>query len=239
MKSHKLLFLLGGSSAIFDVVADKFVAAAGGCDATIALLLAGAPGWEDYVSQYTQPWSQRGVTHHYTIVPNENGDLDLETTSAKLDEATGIFIGGGNTPTYHKLFATGPISSLIRKRYQQGTPIAGLSAGALIAPQVCAIPPEDTGEPSVTVVSGLGLVDNLVVGVHFTEWNGLPHVVEAMVQTETALGLGIDEAACVVLEGGQIKQVLGKTAYEIKMTDFETKTYRITEYATEKKWFSE
>ena len=75
MKSRKLLFLLGGSSALFDVVADKFVAAAGGCDATIVLLLAGAPGWEDYVSQYTQPWRQRGVTHHYTIVPGEKMEI--------------------------------------------------------------------------------------------------------------------------------------------------------------------
>ena len=229
MKPRELLFLLGGGGATFDSVADEFVPAAGGRAAAIALLLEGAPGWENYLPQYTQPWTQRGVTRHYTILPDENGDLDLETASAKLHEATGIFIGGGNTPNYHRLFATEPIRSLIRERYQQGVPFAGLSAGALIAPTVCAIPPEDTGDTSVVIVTGLGLVDNLIVGVHFTEWDALPHVLEAMKQTRTATGLGIDESACVVLEDGQVKQVLGRSVYEIKMTDFETGTYRIAE----------
>jgi len=43
------------------MVAGEFVPAAGGCDAAIALLLEGAPGWETYVPQYTQPWTQRGI----------------------------------------------------------------------------------------------------------------------------------------------------------------------------------
>jgi cyanophycinase len=229
MNSQQRLFLLGGSPIAFDSVADEFVPAAGGRGAGIALLLEGAPGWEEYVPQYTRPWTERGVTRHYTIVPDAAGSLDLETASARLREATGIFVGGGNTPNYRRLFAIEPIRSLIRDRYEQGVPIAGLSAGALIAPAVCAIPPEDTGGAAVAIAPGLGLVDHLLVGVHFTEWNALPHLLEAMRQTGTAVALGIDEAACVVLEDGQVKQVLGRSAYEIRMADFTSGTYRITE----------
>ncbi len=230
MTVRELLFLLGGSSTIFDMVAEEFVPAAGGSDSTIALLLTGAQGWEDYVPQYVQPWIRRGVTRYHTIVPEENGTLDLDTVSAKLYESTGIFIGGGDTPTYHRLYATEPIRSIIRERYQKGVPVAGLSAGALIAPEICAIPPEDTGEPSVRIVTGLGLVRGLVVGVHFSEWDALPHVLEAMVETRTAVGLGIDETACAVLENGHLKQVLGKSVYKIEMTDFEARTYRSLPY---------
>ena len=225
---RKLLFLLGGGSAIFDMVAEEFIPAAGGCDSTIALLLTGAQGWEDYVPQYTQPWVRRGITQHHIIVPDENRSLDVDAVSAKLYEATGIFIGGGDTPTYHRLYATEPIRSIIRERYQQGVPIAGLSAGALIAPEVCAIPPEDTGDPSVRIVTGLGLVRGLILGVHFSEWDALPHVLEAMVKTRTAFGLGVDESACAVLENGQLKHVLGHSVYRIEMTDFETRAYKMT-----------
>jgi cyanophycinase len=136
MNPRRRLFLLGGSPTTFDSVADEFVPAAGGREATIALLLEGAPGWEKYVPQYTQPWIQRGVSRHFIILPDENGNLDLETASARLREATGIFVGGGNTPNYRRLFATEPIRSLIRERYERGVPFAGLSAGALIAPTV-------------------------------------------------------------------------------------------------------
>lgn len=229
MAVRNLLFLLGGSSSIFDRVAEEFVPAAGGSEATIALLLAGAPGWEDFLPEYTRPWTRRGVPRYEVIVPAANGALDLDAVSAKLRAATGIFIGGGDTTVYHRLYATQPIRGIIRERYQKGVPLAGLSAGALIAPEVCAIPPEDTGDASVRIVAGLGLVSDLVLGVHFTQWNALPHVLEAMARTRTALGLGIDEAACALLEDGQLKRVLGRSVYQLEMTDFQARTYRLTE----------
>ena len=225
--ARQSLFLLGGDSTTFESVAEEFVPVAGGYGATIALLLAGAQGWEDYLPRYTQPWTRRGVKQIHAIVPAGDGTLDLEAVSAKLREATGIFIGGGDTPTYHQLFATEPIRSMIRERFQEGVPIAGLSAGALIVPQICTIPPEDTGDVSVRIVTGLGLVSGLIVGVHFSEWNSLPYILEAMSKTRTAVGLGIDGAACAILENGQFKRALGESVYRIEMTDFEAKAYKV------------
>ena len=122
MTSRRLLYLLG-SSAAFDVTAEAFVPASGGHDATIALLLQGGKGWEEYLPEYTQPWTRRGVTRYYPIVPGQDGTLDLNAASAKLRKATGIFIGGGHTPTYHHLYATEPIRTLIRSNYQRGIPM--------------------------------------------------------------------------------------------------------------------
>ena len=228
MVPRRLLFLLGGSVA-FDVVAEEFVPAAGGCDATIALLMQGGHGWEKYVPEYAQPWIRRGVSRHFPVVPDENGTLDLAAVSAKLRQATGIFIGGGHTPTYHRLYATEPIRNTLRESYQRGVPIAGVSAGALIAPQICVLPPDETDDGSLQIVGGLGLVSDLIVGVHFTELYALPRVLEAMVRTQTRTGWGIDEPACAVFEDGQFKGALGRSVHEIVMTDFESKAYRMTE----------
>jgi len=221
------LFLLGGDSTIFESVAEEFVPAAGGSGTTVALLLAGGPRWEDYVPRYTQPWVRRDVKRIQLIVPDRDGTLNLETASVRLHEATGIFIGGGDTPTYHKLYASEPMRSIIRERYEEGVPIAGLSAGALIVPQVCAISPKDSGDVCVRVVHGLGLISGLIVGVHFSEWNTLPHLLEAMSKTRTSVGLGIDGGACAVLENGEFKRALGESVYRVEMTDFESKAYRV------------
>ncbi len=226
--THRLLFLLGGSAA-FDVVAEEFVPAAGGRDATIVLLMQGGHGWEKWVPEYTEPWIRRGVSRYYPIVPDENGTLDLDTVSAKLREATGIFIGGGHTPTYHRLYATEPIRSVLRESYHKGVPIAGVSAGALIAPEICVLPPDETNDGSLQIAAGLGLVSDLIVGVHFTELNALPSVLEAMARTKTRSGWGIDEPACAVFEDGQFKGALGWSVYEMVMTDFEARAYRMTE----------
>ena len=229
--SHRLLFLLGGSAA-YDAVAEEFIPAAGGRDATIALLMQGGSGWEKYVPEYTQPWIRRGVSRHYPIVPDENGTLALDAVSARLREATGIFIGGGHTPTYHRLYATESIRSIIRERYGAGVPVAGVSAGALIALEKCVLSPDETGDAALRIVAGLGLASDLIVGVHFTELNGLPTVLEAMAQTRTKTGWGIDEPACAVFEDGQFKGTLGRSVYEIVMSDFETKTYTMRERET-------
>ena len=221
------LFLLGGDTTIFESVADAFVPAAGGDGASIALLLAGAPGWEDYVPRYTQPWVRRGVEQIQPIVPEGDGALNLAAVSARLNEATGIFIGGGHTPTYHRLYATEPVRSIIRERYQAGIPVAGLSAGALIIPELCAITPEDTGDASVRIVAGLGLISGLMIGVHFSEWNTLPHLLEAMSKTGTSAGLGIDGAACAIFEDGQFRRALGESVYRIEVTDFKAMAYRV------------
>ena len=224
------VFLLGGSAA-FDSAAEAFTPSAGGSAATIALLLQGGPNWEKYVAQYVEPWLQRGVTRYHAIVPREDGTLDVEAAATRLRAASGIFIGGGHTPTYLRLYATEPLRSIIRERYQQGVPYAGMSAGALIAPQICAIPPDDTGERSVRLASGLGLIEDCVIGVHFTASNALPHVLEAMAQTQTATGWGINDDACAVFEDGQFKRALGGSVFEIRMRDFRVRTYQITEHS--------
>lgn len=211
------------------MVAEEFVPAAGGRDATIVLLMQGGHGWEKWVPEYTEPWIRRGVSRYYPIVPDENGTLDLDTVSAKLREATGIFIGGGHTPTYHRLYATEPIRSVLRESYHKGVPIAGVSAGALIAPEICVLPPDETNDGSLQIAAGLGLVSDLIVGVHFTELNALPSVLEAMARTKTRSGWGIDEPACAVFEDGQFKGALGWSVYEMVMTDFEARAYRMTE----------
>ncbi len=220
------LFLLGGD-AILDTVAEEFVPAAGGRDAVITLLMQGVSSWEKYVPRYAEPWARRGVTRYYPIAPDENGELDLDDVSAKLDQATGIYIGGGHTPTYHRLYATEPLRRLIRARYRAGAPVAGLSAGALIALDVCVFDPDEVEQDSARVVPGLGLVSDLLVEVHFTEWNRLPNLLEAMVETERHVGWGIDEAACMVIEDGQFTRVLGGSVYKVEMTDFETRSYKM------------
>lgn len=230
MPSHKLLFLLGGSEA-FDAVAAEFVPAAGGRDSRIVVLAQSSGGWEKHESEYVQPWIREGVFQYYPIVPDEKGALDLDTASAKLREATGIFIGGGHTPTYHRLYATEPIRSVIRERYQEGVPIAGVSAGALIALEICVLFPEAEGD-SFQILPGLGLVKDVMLGVHFSDRRALPELLEAMVKTQTEMGWGIDGAACAVLEDGSFKGVLGQSVYEIKMEDFDTTSYRMVECTT-------
>jgi cyanophycinase len=228
----RLLFLLGGSQGgILDAVAGEFVLAAGGRDAAIALLIVGGEGWESAVPQYTDPWGRLGATRHHVIVPGGDGVLDVDATVHYLRNAGGIFIGGGRTPRYLELYASEPIKSVVRERYDLGVPFAGLSAGARMAPDRCCLfpTPKAPNQPS-GVYPGLGLVSDLIVEVHFDENpSGLKWLLESMALTRTRRGLGIAASACAVLRNGQLERVLGPAVSQVVMADFDSRRYEIAE----------
>jgi len=229
--AERLLFLAGGTEGnVLDLVAEEFVPAAGGRDSTIALLMMGGQGWESYLPRYVEPWEKRGASRHSVIVPGDDGVVDLDNALRRLREATGIFVAGGHTPTYHRLYAAEPIRSVIRQRYRDGVPVAGLSAGALLAPEICVLhPSRNAADEPVTIVQGLGLVSNLVVAVHFTERNTLPILLDAMSRTQTRCALGIGASACAVFENERLARVLGGCVYEITMTDSESRRHTIAQ----------
>jgi cyanophycinase len=227
--SPRQLFLLGGSAA-YGVVVDEFVPAAGGANAVIALLMQGGSNWQKYVPQYVQPLEQCGVTRYHPIVPDENGALVLDEVAAALREATVILIGGGHTPTYQRLYAAEPVRGWIRDRYQEGIPVVGVSAGALISPEPCVLGRDETADGVPKLARGLGLVGDLAIEVHFSERERLPYLLEAMSHLRAKVGWGIDEPACLVLRGGQVERVLGRSVHRVEITSFVEKTYEITEY---------
>jgi cyanophycinase len=221
------LFLLGGPGA-YTVYGDEFVAAAGGPQARIVALVQTGPGWDKFGAEITKPWKERGVSRVEAVFPDADGTLDEAATLSLLQQATGIFIGGGHTPTYHSLYAVGPVGAAIRERHGQGVPVTGISAGALLAMQVCQFAGEESPSGELELAAGLGLAKGFVVGVHFSEWNALPEVLETMSRSRTGLGWGVDEPACLVCENGAVARGLGKSVYRIEMQDFETRAYTMT-----------
>ena len=108
-------------------------------------------------------------------------------------------------------------------------PFAGVSAGALLALEKCVLSAEETSDNSLQMVAGLNLARDIVIGVHFTATHALPEMLEAMAQTRTRNGLGIDDEACAVFDDGRFIGVLGQQVYEVEMDDFEKRTYCVAE----------
>lgn len=185
--------------------AEAFVAAAGGTGSTIALLLQGGPNWQKYVPRYAEPWAQYGATCT-VIVPDAADALDIAHATATINGADAVFIGGGHTPTYHRLYATPPIRDVIRAAHARGVPVGGVSAGALVLPDVCITSHRGADNPAWQG-KGIGLLDNLLIGVHFSEWQGEAGLVAMQRATGIRTAWGIDGSACAVFEGGQFARV--------------------------------
>lgn len=223
----RYLFLLGGHS--FQAEANRrFLEQAGGSHARIALCIMNRPGWEEYVPLFQQMWTEAGMTQNVSvIVPDEDGNLDMEQAEQVLSWAKGIFIGGGNTEIYHRYYATGPFKELLIDRYENGVPIAGNSAGALILPETCLISPLDNEQGIMMFKQGVGLFSNVLISVHYTEWDDQSNLLQGMKTRKVRYGIGIDEQACAVFINGQLASSLGESVYTVTYEDFDEDRYTI------------
>jgi cyanophycinase len=225
MKSKKL-FLLGSGKA-FEVAAEEFVPAAGGNKASIILLLFSKnEKTPKYVSEYAEPWLKRGIADYDAVMPDTAGMLDIGAAKCKIAAASGIFIGGGTTERYRELFATEPIVSVIREKYEQGIPVAGCSAGAIVSMDRC--PHYNAKDEVIGFKPGLSLVEDILIMPHYSEHNELEHLLDAMKQGCVRQGLGIDEPACAVFVNGKLDHTLGKTVHRIVVNDLNTMSYEET-----------
>jgi cyanophycinase len=221
-----ILFLLGSGKA-FEITAEEFVPAAGGSKASIVLLLySNNDKTPKYVAEYAAPWLKRGVVRYDVVMPDVSGVLDIEAARRKISSATGIFIGGGTTERYRELFATAPLAQLIRDRYELGVPVAGCSAGAMITTDHC--PHYNDAEELDGFRPGLGLLRDIMIGVHFSERGVRRFLLAEMKLAGVRQGLGIDEPACAVLVDGKLDHTMGTAVHRIVVSDFGTMAYEET-----------
>jgi cyanophycinase len=227
--TDKYLFVFGGNPSL-ERANKAFIEHAGGKDAMVALLIMNREGWQEYIPRYTTTWKDQGVEQYSVILPDDEGHLNYEETISILRKSTGIYIGGGDTEKYHSYYAKEPIKELLKECYNKGTPIAGCSAGSLILPETCLISSNDTHSAEMIVKEGVGLLSNLVISVHYTEWSEEQHLLEGMKKLKTRQGFGIDEEACAVFKNGKYEYTIGNAVHNLEITDFSEGTYKITSY---------
>jgi len=223
---ERLLFLFGGMPAMAALPA--FLTASGGEDARIVILAQSRTGWEQHPSSRIEPFfTMLAEGRARLVTPEGTGQLDVKRACEDVHWGTGIHVTGGHTPTYRQLFAVEPIRSVIRACYQAGVPYAGLSAGALLTQDIYyAVTFTEGNEEEYTPLPGLGLLPNTIIEAHFTGEVRKKRLRRLMALSPSCQGIGIDEAACVVLQDESLIDVIGEHAYHFTVGDGEGQALR-------------
>ncbi|MEH7236727.1 Type 1 glutamine amidotransferase-like domain-containing protein [Bacillus sp. JJ1562] len=198
--SESHLFLFGGGPPFNSSLGERFADLAGNNVARIAILFLERPGWQEYMPSYTKVLEDNGVHEFYYFALSEK---PTQEQLGKLEKCTGIIIGGGVTELYRDNIVDTPVGEIIQERYNDGVPIAGFSAGALVSCEHCVISPEDTLQKEQLYLPGLGLIKNCVISVHFSEWGGEENLIKAISKLNVP-GYGIDENSGVYFKNGQL-----------------------------------
>lgn len=189
----------------------RYVELCGG-EAARILVIPTASELDETGPMYLELFQDMGA--HAICMPVEKREQCFEEEIiAKLTEATGIFITGGNQLRLSTILGGTPVARTIRRRNADGVHVAGTSAGAaimsehMIAGGRSGPSPRESG---VELGPGLGLTNRAIIDQHFSQRGRMGRLLSALSFNPFICGMGIDEnTAAFIAPDGDV-EVVGK-----------------------------
>ena len=127
-----------------------------------------------------------------------------QTFLAQLSQASTVFFSGGDQNEFMKAAKSLGVVGDLQKAYQEGTAVAGTSAGTAVMAQEMFTGDEDITKISRSttpeeMVSGVGFFDFLI-DQHFVKRMRWARLFSALLGRPEKNGLGVDESTAVALE---------------------------------------
>ena len=176
------------------VILERFAALCGGENARI-LVIPTASLLNETGPMYKELFEDMG-SNAMCVPVEKREDCFNEETLRVLENATGVFITGGNQLRLSTILGGTPVARRIRAMNAAGVHVGGTSAGAaivsehMIAGGRSGPSPRESG---VELAPGLGLTNRVIVDQHFNQRQRMGRLLAALSFNPFACGLGIDE----------------------------------------------
>jgi len=195
------------------VILGRFVALAGGGDATIVVISTASSLGMVAGERYRQVFGELGVRTIRPLHVVTRQEANEERAVAPLRDATGIFLTGGNQLRLSSTLGGTRLADAILERFQQGAAIAGTSAGAsatsthMIAFGASGATPK---QRMAQIAAGLGVLPGVIVDQHFQQRDRLGRLLSLIAQNPSLLGLGVDEDTAGIVGPDHVMEVVGR-----------------------------
>ena len=200
----------------------RFFELCGGPGAEIAVIPT-ASKLNDTGDRYEQLFGGMGARHVSVLDFDTRRDAHERNRIARIEQASGIFITGGNQLRLSTILGGTPVAQAIRARNAHGIPVGGTSAGAGILSEHM-IAGGGSEEPSprangVRLAPGLGLTNRVVIDQHFRQRDRLGRLLAALAYNPFAIGLGVDEDTAAFIGPDNVIEVEGSGAVTVVDAD--------------------
>ncbi|HEX4685300.1 MAG TPA: cyanophycinase [Nocardioides sp.] len=217
------LMIIGGAEDKLKkrTILGDFVAAAGGPDARIVVIPTASSLGDEVVEVYDALFRRLGAGEVIACRPESRDDAHDPDLVKVVDEATGVFMTGGNQLKLSAVVCGTPVGDAVVRAHQRGAVVGGTSAGASIQASHMVAFGRGGSTPKqrmTQVAAGLGLLDTTVIDQHFDQRNRYGRLLMIVSQSPQLLGIGVDEDTCatVTLEDGhELLRVSGRGAVTI------------------------
>jgi cyanophycinase len=222
-KGH--LVIIGGGARP-EAIMQKIIALAGGSDqARIVIVpMASSEPRETALAQMEQLRKFGAKNVDFVNCTKETADTD--SNIAKIRAATGIFFSGGDQTRLTAALNGTKLLGEVRNVYQRGGVLSGTSAGAAVQSKIMLTGDEavnkDTNNPfgavqkgNIVTAEGFGFLDNAIIDQHFVKRKRQNRLLTLVLEHPTLLGIGIDEATCIIVKPNNTCEVLGEATVQV------------------------
>lgn len=203
-KPQGSLVIVGGGE-LTDEIIERFVELAGGKDARLVVIPTAASDEAlPKESDLAKKWKARGIENTVQLHTRDSWQANKKAFIAPLRDATAVWISGGQQAKLAAAYVGTKVQTELHALLKRGGVIGGTSAGAAIQSGVMI----QSGNPVPKITRGLNLFPEAIIDQHFLMRNRGNRLINAVARHPNLLGLGIDEATALVVQGSHV-QVIG------------------------------
>jgi len=200
------------------VILSRFVALAGGENATIAVISTASSLGLEAGERYKQLFTDLGASTVRPIHAVTRPQANDEAVAHAIRDATGVFLTGGNQLRLSSTIGGTRLADVITDRFRHGAVVAGTSAGASAMSSHMIAFGASGATPKVRmaqIAAGLGLLPGVIVDQHFQQRNRYGRLLSVIAQNPSLLGLGVDEDTAGVVGPDGVMEVIGRGSVTI------------------------
>jgi len=210
---------IGGAEDKFRdrVILAKFTELSGGPDARIVVIPT-ASSIESAGERYKALFLSMGVTQADIAVIGDRTDANSNLVANMIQQATGIFMTGGNQMRLAAIIGGTRAMNAILQRSLQSAVVAGTSAGASILSSHMVAFGSSGNTPKMRMaqmVAGFGLVTGAIIDQHFRQRDRLGRLMMMVASNPSLLGVGVDEDTAAIFTSDGCLEVLGRHSVTI------------------------
>lgn len=199
------------------VILRRFIEICGGAEARIAVIPT-ASELEDTGARYERLFHELGAGQARSLDYRRRIDTSNPELLAWLEDATGVFLTGGNQLRITTILGGTSVTRSIRSLNAAGISVGGTSAGAAVLSEHMVAFGESGSTPlvgRVTLAPGLGLTNRVVIDQHFRERDRIGRLLAAIALNPFAVGVGLDEDTAAFIDPDDVLHVVGSGAVTV------------------------
>jgi cyanophycinase len=210
-----MLMLIGGAEDKVGnrAILRRFLELAGGATARIAIIATASEIHGIVAQTYRRIFGELGAHDVRVMELYQREQCFAPEALEPLNDATGIFLTGGNQLKLMTILGGTPAATRIRRVYRHGCLVAGTSAGASAVCQHMMAYGSSGTTPRKAMMHfapGLGLITRLLVDQHFGARGRTGRLITAIAHNPYLLGVGLDEDTAIEIDAKRQMQVFGR-----------------------------